>query len=180
MADLLEENSELLEYYNSAGFFKGLADRKSIHNNGLWHKGVHVWLFNSKGQLFLKKRSKYKEMHPLHWEDVGEHLKPNEDFRSAALRGLKEELGVEEEKIKEVYKVSSQRMEFGNDREFIELWFCIYDGPIIESKESFSGRFFEKEEIKEMIRKRSLITPWFKELFYWCLKEDIWIKQKTL
>lgn len=176
LEDFLEEENEQLEYYNSAGFFKGLAERKVIHNDGFWHKGVHVWLFNRKGQLFLKKRSKYKKIHPLHWEDVGEHLKPNEGFKDAALRGLKEELGIDENKIKGLYKVLSQKMEFGTDREFIELWFCIYDGPIEESKESFSGRFFEKEEIKEMIRNRALITPWFKELFYWCLKEEIWVK----
>ncbi|MEM4662452.1 MAG: NUDIX domain-containing protein [Candidatus Diapherotrites archaeon] len=178
MDDFFNDENEELEYFDSAGFFKGFSNRKTIHENGFWHKGVHVWVFNSKGQLFLKKRSKYKKIHPLHWEDVGEHLKPNEDFKDAALRGLKEELNVDESKIKELYKVKSLKMEFGKDREFIELWFCVYDGPLQESKESFGGRFFEIEEIKNMLKNRSMITPWFKELFYWCLKEVAWPKKK--
>jgi len=170
----VKEKDEELEYFDSMGFFKGTAKREHIHNIGLWHKGVHVWLFNSKGQLFLKKRAKYKKLHPMHWEDVGEHLKPNEDFEKAAMRGLKEELGIDEKKIKRLYKVYWTKMRFGNDHELIELWFCIYDGPIKENEESFGGRFFSIEEIKAMIKNREPFTPWFKELFYWCIKEGKW------
>lgn len=174
------EEDEELEYFNSIGFFKGIAKRADIHNKGLWHKGVHVWLFNTSGKLFLKKRARYKSLHPLHWEDVGEHLKPNESFEQAAIRGLREELGIDEKNIIRLYKVRETRMEFGNDRELIELWFCIYDGPIEESKESFDGQFFSLDDIKTMMKNREPFTPWFKELFYWCIKEGKWPEQKDL
>ena len=173
-----EEENEELEYFSSAGYYRGRAKRSYIHNVGLWHKGVHVWLFNSQGKLFLKKRAKYKEFYPEHWEDVGEHLKPNESYRQAALRGLKEELSVDEKQIKKFEKVLETKMVHADyDRELVELWFCVYDGPVKENEESFAGRFFSRKEINEMIKNREKFTPWFKELFYWCMKVQKWPKQ---
>lgn len=174
----MAEEDELLEYFDSLGNFRGIAKRSYIHNVGLWHKGVHVWLFNSEGKLYLKKRAKSKLLYPEHWEDVGEHLKPNESFREAALRGLKEELNVDEKQIKKLEKVWETKMVYpSHNRELVELWFCIYDGPIKENEESFDGRFFTLEEINEMMKSRAKFTPWFKEAFYWCMKVQKWPKK---
>ena len=170
-------SDELLAYYDSFGFYRGTAKRSYIHNAGLWHKGVHVWVFNPRGELFLKKRAKNREFYAEHWEDVGEHLKPNESFREAAIRGMKEELGIKEERILRFEKVLETKMCYPeHNRELIELWFCIYDGPIKENEESFAGRFFSLEEINSMLKNRAKFTPWFKELFYWCMKVQKWPK----
>ena len=34
---------------------------KEAHLQGLWHKSVHIWFINSKGELLLKKRSSKKK-----------------------------------------------------------------------------------------------------------------------
>jgi len=174
-----EPGEEELPYYDSFGFYRGKAKRDYIHNTGLWHKGVHVWLFNSEGKIFLKKRASNKKIYPEQWEDVGEHLKPNESFKQAALRGLKEELGVDERQIKSLKKVMETKMCHPKSNcELVELWYCFYDGPIKENEESFSGRFFSREEINEMLKNRKQVTPWFKELFYWCMKVHKWPKKQ--
>jgi len=163
--------SEQLEYFDRYGFFKGRETREFIHNNGLWHKGVHVWVFNSGGELFLKKRARKRKFYPGHWEDVGEHLKPGESFEEGAKRGLLEELGIRDVKLE---RVAEAKMCFPEKNcELVELWKCVYDGRIRENKkESTEGKFFSLEEIGEMIKEREKITPWFKELFYWYLKEE--------
>jgi hypothetical protein len=30
--------------------------RKQVHATGTWHRAVHIWLYNSKGQILLQKR----------------------------------------------------------------------------------------------------------------------------
>lgn len=161
---------EELEFFDRYGFFKGRASRGVVTNSGLWHKGVHVWVFNSKGELYLKKRVKRRGLYPEHWEDIGEHLKPGESFEEAARRGLEEELGVKGARLK---RVAEAKMCFPEKNcELVELWKCEWDGKIRENKEeSFGGRFYSFREIEEMIKEREMITPWFKELFYWYLKE---------
>jgi len=163
--------SETLDYFDRYGFFKGREDRSVIHNNGAWHKGVHVWLFNSEGEIFLKKRNSDRDTFPDYWEDVGEHLKPNEKFEGGAKRGLEEELGVKGVKLD---RIAEAKMCYPKDNcELIELWKCVFDGRITENKEESSqGRFFSLDEIKEMIKERENLTPWFKDLFYWYLKEE--------
>ncbi|MEM0360133.1 MAG: NUDIX domain-containing protein [Candidatus Diapherotrites archaeon] len=164
------EQEEEIEYFSGYGAFKGKAPRSFIHTEGFWHKGVHVWVFNSSGKLFLKKRAENKEFYPLHWEDVGEHLKPNESFEQAAIRGLKEELGITGVRLEKIAETKNCYPE--KNCEFSELWKCTYDGKISENKkESFDGRFFSIQEIKSMLKEREKFTPWFKEMFYNYLKE---------
>jgi len=169
--------TEQLEYFNRWGFLKGRDERRVIHNNGWWHKGVHVWLFNSEGELFLKQRLENAEFFPGHWEDVGEHLKPDESFEEGAVRGLEEELGVSGIKLE---KVAESQMTYPeNNCELLELWECVFDGAIkVNREEGENGRFFSLSEIQGMIKEREKITPWFKDLFYWYLKEGKWAKKK--
>ena len=162
--------SETLDYFDRYGFFKGRETREVIHNNGAWHRGVHVWVFSTGGKIFLKKRAEGKDTFPGHWEDVGEHLKPGEGYEAGAKRGLEEELGIKSVVLE---KMASDKMTFPeNNSELIELWKCVYNGRIRENRgESTGGKFFSVGEIREMIKERGQITPWFKELFYWYLKE---------
>ena len=64
--------------------------REKIHSSGLWHRGVHVLVFNSKGRLILQMRSAEKDKFPKHYDcSVSEHLEEGEPYEAAAIRGLK-------------------------------------------------------------------------------------------
>ncbi|MCX6802428.1 MAG: NUDIX domain-containing protein [Candidatus Diapherotrites archaeon] len=172
----MEQGEEQLEFFSGYGAFKGRAPRSVLHNNGEWHKGAHVWVFNSSGGIFLKKRAQEKEFYPEHWEDMGEHLKPGESFEQAALRGLREELGITGAKVEKVAEAKNCFPE--KNCEFSELWKCTYDGKISENiEESFGGRFFSIKEIRGMLKEREAFTPWFKEMFYRYMKEGLWEKK---
>ena len=50
--DVLDENG------NKTGKLKL---RNEVHRDGDWHRGVHVWIINSFGELLLQRRSPNKE-----------------------------------------------------------------------------------------------------------------------
>ena len=90
-------SEELLEIVNEAGQVTGIARRSEIHGNpALMHRVAHVLVFNRKGEILLQKRSIKKDVAPGLWDtSVGGHVDPGETPEAAALREMKEELGVE-------------------------------------------------------------------------------------
>jgi isopentenyldiphosphate isomerase len=57
---------------------------------------VHVWLFNSRGELFLQKRSDTKDSAPGCWDSSASgHLDSGEVYDACAVRELQEELRLE-------------------------------------------------------------------------------------
>jgi isopentenyldiphosphate isomerase len=39
-----------------------------VHEKGLIHRTVHVWILNSKKELLVQKRSKDRRAHPDYWD----------------------------------------------------------------------------------------------------------------
>ena len=87
---------ELFEIYDEGGNRVGLAPRAACHGNpALIHRTAHVVVFDRRGRLLLQKRSPHKDIQPGKWDTaVGGHLAPGEDYRAAAEREMREELGV--------------------------------------------------------------------------------------
>lgn len=88
-------DDELLSYVDIDDNEIGLLPRAQIHRRGLWHRAVHVLVLDDVGRLIIQQRSASKDIYGLHWECVGGHTVPNEDYQSAARREVREELGVE-------------------------------------------------------------------------------------
>lgn len=71
------------------------ATRREVHATGLWHRAVHVLVFDSKGCVLLQKRSMLKDLSPGLWDSsCSGHLDAGEDYDAAAARELAEEIGV--------------------------------------------------------------------------------------
>ncbi len=71
------------------------ASRSEVHRKGLWHRTVHVWMFNEKGDVLLQKRSGLKESHPGLWDiSCAGHISAGETSMGTAIKELNEELGV--------------------------------------------------------------------------------------
>jgi len=69
--------------------------RREVHAKGLWHRAVHVLVFNAAGEIFLQKRSMLKDLSPGLWDSsCSGHLDAGEDYDAAAARELAEEIGV--------------------------------------------------------------------------------------
>jgi len=65
----------------------GRERRSEVHRRGLFHRAVHVLVFDSHGRLFLQKRSAAKDTFPRKWDSSSSgHLGCGEDYDSCAVR----------------------------------------------------------------------------------------------
>jgi 16S rRNA (adenine1518-N6/adenine1519-N6)-dimethyltransferase len=59
------------------------------------HRAVHIWVFNSRGEFLLHRRSATKDESPLcYTSSASGHLSAGEDYDTAGTRELAEELGL--------------------------------------------------------------------------------------
>eukprot|EP01132_Coremiostelium_polycephalum_P001999 gene1999-2461_t len=89
-------NIEYIDVLNEDGSFANYsAPRNEIHSKGLWHRVVHVWLIDSKGNLLIQKRSDNKESFPSTWDiSSAGHIESGMTSRETAIKELFEELGI--------------------------------------------------------------------------------------
>lgn len=87
---------EYLDICDSEGNLTGERVAKKIaHQDGLWHRSVHVWIINSNNEILIQKRSSLAENHPNEWDiSAAGHVSSGEDFITAAMRETEEELGI--------------------------------------------------------------------------------------
>ena len=56
---------------------------------------MHVLVFNSRGEIFLQKRSMTKDREPGKWDSSSSgHVDSGEDYDACAVRELREEIGL--------------------------------------------------------------------------------------
>ena len=89
------EKEELLDILQEDGRKTGfIATKQRVHERGLWHNEVSVWIANRKGEYLLTKRASNKDFNPNKWGIVAGHVLSGEDNISAIERILKRELNL--------------------------------------------------------------------------------------
>ena len=89
-------SEEIFDVVNERDEVVGQAPRKEVHARGLWHRAVHVLVFNARGEVFLQKRSLKKDIAAGKWDSSSSgHLDTGEDYDACAVREVREEIGLE-------------------------------------------------------------------------------------
>ena len=149
--DIVDENDLVI----------GKAPRSECHSNpNLTHRGVFVIPVNKKEEILISKRSMKKDTNPGKWELLAEHNKLGESYYNAAVRGVREELGISTIPVKITkIKISSNR-----ETEFDEIFLC----RIIDEKISFDKneiteiRFMSPKKLRQELKHtKELFTAWF-------------------
>ncbi|HDZ54614.1 MAG TPA: isopentenyl-diphosphate Delta-isomerase [Candidatus Nealsonbacteria bacterium] len=72
----------------------GTEDKEKCHdNNGILHRGFSILIFNNKGQILLSRRSKFKRLWPLFWDNAcSSHPFKDENYERTGEKRLKKEL----------------------------------------------------------------------------------------
>lgn len=88
---------EFIDIVTKAGEPTGKKALKSvIHAMGHYHNTAHIWLYTRQGEILLSQRAAVKTICPLLWDvSVAGHVDAGELIIHAALREVKEEIGLE-------------------------------------------------------------------------------------
>lgn len=156
---------EIFEIVNESGKVIGAEKRSIVHKTGLLHRVSHVFVLDSEGRIFIQLRAADKDIGPNLWDlSTAEHLKQGESFKEAAIRGLKEELGLEPIALKKIGE-KIQRFDYGDkkDNEIAETFKCKFEGKIVLQKEEIvKGKWISKKDLlKEMNENPKKFVPWF-------------------
>lgn len=84
LLDVLDENA------NKTG---KVEERRVVHEKGLWHAHVGVWLMNEKGELLFQQRASTKKSGPNKWTRTGGHVDSGETPLQAVQRETKGDKG---------------------------------------------------------------------------------------
>ncbi|HEY5743977.1 MAG TPA: NUDIX domain-containing protein, partial [Terrimicrobiaceae bacterium] len=128
----------------------GSETRQTVHVNNLRHRAVHVLIFNRKGELFLQKRSIWKDRHPGKWDSSASgHVDAAESYLEAAVREMHEEIGIE----CPLEKVGKLPCSADTGWEFIEIFRGIHEGPLrLATMEIEAGVFFSLEQTRAWLQ----------------------------
>lgn len=139
--------SEMFDIVDQTDRVIGTASRDAVHGNPeLIHRVAHVLVFDGAGRLFLQKRAANKEVQPNKWDtSVGGHVETGELYHDAAVREMKEELGISGPEPVELYRYL-HRNSF--ESEMVTTYRVEWNGPVhIQDEEISEGRFWNLVEI---------------------------------
>lgn len=142
--DVVDENDQVI----------GRNRRSEVHRLGLRHRAVHVLVYNSKGEIFLQKRSLLKDTFPGAWDSsAAGHLDCGEDYDACAVREMREELGIRAarplQRLFRILACTATGME--------HVWVYRYeaDGPFtLHPEEIERGEWFAPEQVTRWLRER--------------------------
>jgi isopentenyldiphosphate isomerase len=138
---------EIFDVVNERDEVVGRAPRAEVHACGLLHRAVHVLVYNSKGQVFLQKRSMNKDRQPGVWDSSSSgHVDSGEDYDSCTVRELREELGLVLARPPErLFKLDACEE---TDQEFVWIYRCQSEGPFdLNVDEIETGGWFTPPEV---------------------------------
>lgn len=145
---------EIFDVVNDHDEVIGQERRSEVHRRGLRHRAVHVLVFNSKGELFLQKRSMLKDTFPGAWDSSASgHVDSGESYDACAVRELWEELGWKTTSLGEKLFKMTACAETG--QEFVWVYRCQAEGPFqLHPDEIEQGGWFKPEEITQWMNER--------------------------
>ena len=147
---------EWFDVVNDRDEVVGRATRREVHATGLWHRAVHILVFDAAGRVFLQKRSMLKDLSPGLWDSsCSGHLDAGEDYDVAAIRELGEEIGIKlapDEQPVRWFRIDACEP---TGWEFVWVYRLRYDGPLtLDPLEIQYGEWVKPAEVTTRIASR--------------------------
>lgn len=159
--DVLDEENRVI----------GQALRSEVHQRGLRHRGADVFLFTAEGKLLVQTRSATRATFPSALDcSAAEHVRAGEDFLQAALRGMKEEIGIEGVDLKPILDFSHSNTP--TDHETGRLFQGIVDPACVrfDLEEVARVDYYTLAELDALVTDgKTEFSGWFGQLLKWYL-----------
>lgn len=137
-----------MEYWNLYDYQgnkkKKMAMRGSKLNNDEFHLVINAWIMNDKGEFLITQRA-LNRSHPLMWECTGGSALYGETSLDAAIREIKEELGItiDEKKV--------EKKLIGKTRRFYESCPDILDVWLFKVNVDIKDVVIQEEEVNDVM-----------------------------
>ena len=156
--------AEYWDLYDGAGQLTGKKHlRGTAVPEGMFHKVVHIWIQNSKGELLMQKRSDKVDNCPGVWATTGGSVQAGEEPLLTAVRELSEELGltVSAEELK--YCLMVRRKDA-----FCYVYVLKKDVPVesltLQECEVAAAEWMSMETIDRMVAERTMHRYVYREM----------------
>jgi isopentenyl-diphosphate delta-isomerase len=172
-----QRGDEVFDVVDANDAVIGQATRREVHAKGLWHRAVHVLVFapvvvgggeeagangplaGARGygrRVFLQKRSMAKDTAPGRWDSsCSGHLDSGEDYLTAAVRELGEEIGLRvsgPEALTEVLRLPATA---DTGWEFVRVYRTESAGPFsLHPAEIERGEWWRVEDVTRAVAER--------------------------
>ncbi len=144
--------------------------REEVHQKGLWHRVVHIWILNSRGEVLIQKRAARKLTYPNLWVMSCEgHLSAGDTANQAVIKELQEELGLHVEASELQFLMGYKRQSVTNNgtyfgNHFIDVFLVRRDLNIADLKlqedEVAEVKWIKIDEMADRVRAKD---PSFKD-----------------
>ena len=147
-------SEEIFDIVNDRDEVIGQAPRKEVHARGLWHRAVHVLVFNQRGEVFLQKRSMLKDTAKGKWDSSSSgHVDSGEEYDATAVREVREEIGLHLAAPPErLFKLNACP---DTGWEFCWIYRASSEGPfVLHPEEIETGAWFTPEAVTKWVQEK--------------------------
>ncbi|WP_422134164.1 NUDIX hydrolase YfcD [Endozoicomonas sp. ALD040] len=153
----LQPASEKVIIVDESNQVLGALPRSQMREKKLCHRATYVFVFNSKGQLYVQERTLSKDIYPGYFEPAtGGVVAEGESYDVAAVRELAEELGIEDTPLEPLF-----HFYFQNDdcKVWGRVYSCQYEGELRLQEEEVARVIMESPEEIRSNRFNRTYTP---------------------
>ena len=139
-----------ITYVNEKDEVIGYGSREEAIEKGIIHRIVRLFVFNTKGEVLIQKRSPTVYV-PNRWDQSASgHVDEGEDYVTAGIRELQEEMGAKAEKIEFVTKFYSEESDDNEVKKRFNSLYVLrnYDGEVdIDNDEVSEYKWISIDEL---------------------------------
>lgn len=149
--DIVDENNNLIGK---------VVEKDIVHNEGLWHREVAIWVINEEGRILLQKRAATKKLGANKWAICAGHVDTGEDVKTAAERELFEEIGLKCDDLEFLFisKVIDTREGSFKNNMFMYMYFLKtntkLEDYIIQYEELSELKYIDIKELEQIVENK--------------------------
>jgi 8-oxo-dGTP pyrophosphatase MutT (NUDIX family) len=136
----------------------GSATRRQMRAERLPHRCTYILVFNSRGELYVQKRTMTKDIYPGYWDPAaGGVMQVGESYEQSAAREVDEELGVRGVELRPLFDLW-----FEDERSAVwgRAFTCVYDLPLtLQAEEVESVELMTPGEVLRRAEAGEPFTP---------------------